>query len=55
MSSLLLDWKEDQHCEVDFVVKNGLDITNLIQVCWNMHDEKTKKREPGSLKKLWKN
>ncbi|MBM3708855.1 MAG: ATP-binding protein [Actinobacteria bacterium] len=47
----LFYWKDDQHREVDFIVKDGLNITNLIQVCWSMGDERTKKRELGSLQK----
>jgi len=50
----LFYWKDAQHLEVDFIVKNGLNITNLIQVCWSMHDEKTKKRELRSLQKAMK-
>jgi predicted AAA+ superfamily ATPase len=51
----LFYWKDPQHREVDFVVKDdGLTITNLIQVCWNMHDERVKKRELVSLQKAMK-
>ena len=50
----LFYWKDAQHREVDFVVKDGLDTMNLIQVCWNMHDERTKKRELRSLQKAIK-
>ncbi|CEG11223.1 conserved hypothetical protein [groundwater metagenome] len=35
--------------EVDFVVKEGLKVKELIQVCWNPEDEKTKNREVDSL------
>ncbi|MBI2119305.1 MAG: ATP-binding protein [Elusimicrobia bacterium] len=50
----LFYWKDIQHREVDFVVKDGLKAKNLIQVCWNMQDEKTRKRELGSLSKAMK-
>jgi len=50
----LFYWKDVQHREVDFVIKDGLDVTNLIQVCWNMRDEKTKNRELRSLQKAMK-
>lgn len=47
-------WKDIQHREVDFVIKEGLKVTNLVQVCWNLRDEKTKKRELCSLQKAMK-
>ncbi len=47
----LFYWKDIQHREVDFVIKENLKVTNLIQVCWNMQDEKTKNRELRSLHK----
>jgi predicted AAA+ superfamily ATPase len=47
----LFYWKDIHHSEVDFVIKDGLKVTNLIQVCWNMQDEKTKNRELRSLHK----
>ena len=47
----LFYWKNIHHHEVDFVVKEVLKITHLIQVCWNMADEKTKNREFRSLQK----
>ncbi|MBI4042553.1 MAG: ATP-binding protein [Deltaproteobacteria bacterium] len=45
----LFYWKDLHHREVDFVIKSGLSVSRLIQVCWNIEDEKTKKRELGSL------
>jgi predicted AAA+ superfamily ATPase len=42
-------WQNPQNYEVDFVVKEGLKIEQLIQVCWNLGDEKTKKREIRAL------
>ena len=50
----LFYWKDVQHKEVDFVIKDGLDVTSLIQVCWSMRDEKTKNRELRSLQKAMK-
>lgn len=41
-------WKNNK-AEVDFVVKEGLKPKDLIQVCWDISDEKTKKRETGDL------
>ena len=40
--------------EVDFVIKQGLKIKQLIQVCYSLEDEKTKKREIISLIKAGK-
>ncbi|MHA1719425.1 MAG: ATP-binding protein [Promethearchaeota archaeon] len=37
-------WKDDKH-EVDFVVRNGGVIEELIQVSWNMKKESTRRRE----------
>ena len=50
----LFYWKDVQHREVDFVVKDGLKANRLIQVCWNIQDEKTKNRELRSLAKAMK-
>jgi len=50
----LFYWKDIHHREVDFVIKEGLKVKNLIQVCWNMHDEKAKNRELRSLQKAMK-
>ena len=44
-------WKDEYHKEVDFVIKEKLRITQLIQVCWNIEDEMTKKREINFLVK----
>jgi hypothetical protein len=41
-------WKNGKG-EVDFVVKEGLEPTSLIQVCWDITNEKTKKREIDNL------
>lgn len=41
-------WKNDK-AEIDFVIKEKLKPTTCIQVCWNIDDENTKKREIESL------
>ena len=35
--------------EVDFVLKEGFSVVQLIQVCWDISDPKTKKRERDNL------
>jgi predicted AAA+ superfamily ATPase len=47
----LFYWKDAHHREVDFVVKKGVKIQQLIQVCWTMIDPLTKDRELRSLAK----
>lgn len=47
-------WKDPQHQEVDFILKQGLKVKQLIQVCWNLNDYRTKKRELKSLLKASK-
>jgi len=42
-------WKDQQHREVDFVIKEGVDVSRLIQVCYDIDDPKTKERELKSL------
>jgi len=42
-------WKNKQGLEVDFIVKQKTKPTNAIQVCWNIGDKPTKKRELTSL------
>lgn len=44
-------WKSKGGKEIDFVVKKGLNVCQLIQVCWNIEKERTKKREIESLLK----
>lgn len=44
-------WKNDQHREVDFVIKEGLKVNGLIQVCWDTGVLKTREREIKSLLK----
>ena len=45
----LLYWKSPQSEEVDFVVKEGLQISRLIQVCSDISNPKTLKREMRAL------
>jgi hypothetical protein len=42
-------WKNQQQKEVDFVVRRGLKIEQLIQVCYRMSDQKIREREISSL------
>ncbi|MGB9721252.1 MAG: ATP-binding protein [bacterium] len=42
-------WRNIQHEEVDFVVKNDTKIEELIQVCYDIDDIDTKKREMRAL------
>jgi predicted AAA+ superfamily ATPase len=42
-------WKDKEQHEVDFVIREGISPTELIQVCWNLEDPKTKKRELAAL------
>jgi len=44
-------WKNNQNYEVDFLIREGLKVKELIQVCWKIEDEKTQKREIRSLLK----
>jgi uncharacterized protein len=47
----LFSWKGQRHEEVDFVVKEGLRVTRLIQVCRSMDDPRTREREVRALLK----
>ncbi len=42
-------WKDPQHREVDFVIKEGPDISQLIQVCYDIDETRTKERELNSI------
>jgi len=44
-------WKGPRQEEVDFVVKKGLHVTQLIQVCLDAREERTRNREVRSLLK----
>ena len=46
----LFYWKKD-NCELDFVVKSGKDVQQLVQVSWSIKDANTKKRELEGLSK----
>jgi predicted AAA+ superfamily ATPase len=47
-------WKSTQQEEVDFVIKEGVKVKQLIQVCYDVDDIKTKEREVRSLIKASK-
>jgi len=38
-------WKDVQHREIDFILKEGQRVTQLIQVCWQVDVLKTRERE----------
>lgn len=42
-------WKNDKGWVVDFVIKVGLNVTELIQVCWDAREDRTIKRETDAL------
>lgn len=42
-------WKSGEGKELDFIVKDGLKVKQLVQVCYNIDEPETKKRELGSL------
>lgn len=42
-------WKNPQGLQVDFVVKQGTNVSEIIQVVYDLDDEKTKKRETNAL------
>ncbi len=44
-------WQNSYNCEVDFVIKEGLKVKQLIQVCYDIKNYDTKKREINSLLK----
>ena len=44
-------WKDAQQREVDFVIKEGRKVTQLIQVCQDMTRPETRRREIRSLLK----
>lgn len=47
-------WKDSHHREVDFVIKNNRRLEQLIQVCWDITNPKTKNREITALLKASK-
>jgi len=44
-------WKDSQHREVDFVLKESLNVTQVLQVCWEINRPETKTREIKALLK----
>ena len=42
-------WKDGSQNEVDFVLKRKNKIREVIQVCWNLEEKKTKQREIRAL------
>lgn len=47
-------WKDEHHREVDFVIKEGLKVRELVQACWQLKELKTRNREVRSLLKAMK-
>jgi len=47
----LFYWKDRNQDEVDFVIQEGTKITQLIQVCWDSRNMKTREREVRALLK----
>jgi len=44
-------WKDETQLEVDFVIKEGLRVQELLQVCWDPSEEETRRRELRGLVK----
>ncbi|MEM0358666.1 MAG: ATP-binding protein [Candidatus Hadarchaeales archaeon] len=44
-------WRNRERGEVDFVIRKGLKVEQLIQVCWDPTEEETKRREVKGLVK----
>lgn len=42
-------WKDEKHKEIDFVIKEKNQVQQLIQVCWDISDISTAKREISAL------
>ncbi len=47
-------WKDANHREVDFLIKENLKVKQLIQVCWEVNRPETKNREIRALLKAMK-
>jgi len=47
-------WESDKKEEVDFVIKNNMKVSQLIQVCYDISEPETKKREIRALLKASK-
>jgi len=54
LDSEIYYWRDARAMEVDFVVKQGLKVQQLIQVCYDVDDYDTKKRELRALLKAGK-
>jgi predicted AAA+ superfamily ATPase len=50
----IFSWRDARGRELDFLVKDGVRPRELIQVCWNMEDKKTREREVGALAEAMK-
>ena len=44
-------WRDYKGKEVDFLIKEGLKVKELIQVCWDVSDHETREREVKALRK----
>jgi len=42
-------WRDERHHEVDFVIKKGSKVRQLIQACYDLSNEKTREREIRNL------
>lgn len=42
-------WKDARGREVDFIIKDGLTVTQALQVSWDIEDKRTRKREIDAL------
>ncbi len=42
-------WKSADGREVDFIIKDGAKVNEIIQVCWDTEEEKAKERETGGI------
>lgn len=47
-------WKDEQHREVDFLLKERDTVKRIYQICWDLTESKTKNREIKSLLKAMK-
>jgi len=47
-------WKDEQHREADFLLKEGEAVKSIYQTCWDLTDPKTKDSEVKSLLKAMK-
>ena len=45
-------WKSKKGKEVDFIIRDGIQIAEAIQVCFSLEDEKTRQRELQALKEV---